>query len=68
MQACNHELHPLWSEGFEKEQREERIGEMIAAFHLDGLETRYPSEISGGQQQRVALARGVIRVRPAPFG
>jgi molybdate transport system ATP-binding protein len=44
-----------------KEQREERIGEMIAAFHLDGLETRYPSEISGGQQQRVALARALIR-------
>ena len=44
-----------------KEQREERIGEMIAAFHLDGLEARYPSEISGGQQQRVALARALIR-------
>ena len=44
-----------------KEQREERIGEMIVAFHLDGLEARYPSEISGGQQQRVALARALIR-------
>lgn len=40
-----------------KEQREERGREMIAAFHLNGLEARYPSEISGGQQQRVALAR-----------
>jgi molybdate transport system ATP-binding protein len=44
-----------------KEQREERSREMIAAFHLDGLEARYPAEISGGQQQRVALARGLIR-------
>ena len=44
-----------------KEQREERDREMIAAFHLDGLEARYPSEISGGQQQRVALARALIR-------
>ena len=44
-----------------KEQREKRGREMIAAFHLDGLEARYPSEISGGQQQRVALARALIR-------
>ncbi len=44
-----------------KAQREERSREMIAAFHLDGLEARYPSEISGGQQQRVALARALIR-------
>ena len=47
--------------GLKREQREEQMGEMIAAFHLDGLETRYPSEISGGQQQRVALARALIR-------
>jgi molybdate transport system ATP-binding protein len=44
-----------------KEQREERIKEMIAAFHLEGLEARFPAEISGGQQQRVALARALIR-------
>ncbi|MFH0786222.1 MAG: ATP-binding cassette domain-containing protein [Pseudomonadota bacterium] len=44
-----------------KEQREKRIGEMINAFRLEGLEDRYPSEISGGQQQRVALARALIR-------
>lgn len=44
-----------------KEQREERIREMIAAFHLEGLEARFPAEISGGQQQRVALARALIR-------
>jgi molybdate transport system ATP-binding protein len=44
-----------------KEEREEQIKEMIAAFHLVGLESRYPSEISGGQQQRVALARALIR-------
>jgi molybdate transport system ATP-binding protein len=47
--------------GLKKEQREERNREMIAAFHLEGLEARYPSEISGGQQQRVALARALIR-------
>jgi molybdate transport system ATP-binding protein len=44
-----------------KEEREEQIKEMITAFHLVGLESRYPSEISGGQQQRVALARALIR-------
>ena len=47
--------------GLKKDQREEEVKKMIAAFHLEGLETRYPAEISGGQQQRVALARALIR-------
>ena len=29
----------------------------LAHLHLEGLETRYPSELSGGQRQRVALAQ-----------
>jgi molybdate transport system ATP-binding protein len=49
------------ADGLKKEIKEKQVREMIAAFHLDGLENRYPSEISGGQQQRVALARALIR-------
>lgn len=40
-----------------RQEREARTGEMIARFHLQGLERRLPGELSGGQQQRVALAR-----------
>jgi len=40
-----------------KREKGEIVMERIKAFHLDGLESRYPSQISGGQQQRVALAR-----------
>jgi molybdate transport system ATP-binding protein len=36
-------------------------GEMIGAFHLEGLEENYPSELSGGQKQRVAFARALMR-------
>lgn len=41
----------------------QRVGELIAALHLDGLAGRRVSELSGGQQQRTALARALA---PAP--
>ncbi len=34
---------------------------MIGAFHLEGLEEKYPAELSGGQKQRVAFARALMR-------
>jgi len=40
-----------------KEEKKEIVKEMIAKFHLSGLEKRLPGQLSGGQQQRVALAR-----------
>lgn len=45
--------------GWEKEDREERIAEMLNLLHIEELETRYPSQLSGGQKQRVALARAL---------
>jgi putative spermidine/putrescine transport system ATP-binding protein len=39
----------------------ERVAEMVALTHLDGLEHRYANQLSGGQQQRVALARALAR-------
>ncbi len=42
----------------------QRIGEMLALLHLEGLQERLPRQLSGGQQQRVAIARSLV-VRPA---
>ncbi len=41
--------------------RQQRVGEMLSALKLTGLEARYPHQISGGQQQRAALARVLAR-------
>jgi molybdate transport system ATP-binding protein len=46
-----------------REVRQTRVGEILTAFGLQGLEDRLPRQISGGQQQRVALARALV-VRP----
>jgi molybdate transport system ATP-binding protein len=45
--------------GWEKENKEERVMEMLNLLHIEELETRYPSQLSGGQKQRVALARAL---------
>lgn len=40
-----------------KQEKKERVEELIQKFGLTGLEKHYPSQLSGGQQQRTALAR-----------
>ncbi len=40
-----------------RQQRSERVSEMLGFFHLSGFERKYPAKLSGGQQQRIALAR-----------
>lgn len=39
----------------------QRVDDLIAAVHLDGMGDRKPDQLSGGQQQRVALARALAR-------
>ena len=38
----------------------QRVGAVLEAVRLEGLEKRRPSQLSGGQQQRVALARALV--------
>ena len=43
--------------GLPRDERRTRIGQQLAAMHIEELANRFPREISGGQRQRVAIAR-----------
>ena len=43
-----------------KQEREQRINNMLKRMHIREYINARPSEISGGQQQRVALARALV--------
>lgn len=49
------------AKGVPEDESGERYHEMTAAFYLDAIENKHPSEISGGQKQRVAFARALMR-------
>jgi ABC-type Fe3+/spermidine/putrescine transport system ATPase subunit len=49
--------------GLPKEERLERVREMLTRVELSHLADRFPKALSGGQQQRVALARA-LALRP----
>lgn len=51
----------LASELQQAEVTEATIEQALAAVHLDGFQSRKPSELSGGQKQRVAIARALIK-------
>jgi molybdate transport system ATP-binding protein len=44
-----------------RDARRRRALDLLARVHLEGLESRLPSQLSGGQQQRVAVARALAR-------
>jgi molybdate transport system ATP-binding protein len=41
-------------------ERARRLREVLEAFQIEHLGSRFPREISGGEQQRVALARSLV--------
>jgi phospholipid/cholesterol/gamma-HCH transport system ATP-binding protein len=43
------------------EEIAQRVHETLDAVGLQGMDTKFPSEISGGMQKRVALARALVR-------
>jgi putative spermidine/putrescine transport system ATP-binding protein len=52
--------YPLMVRRVPKDQRRERVRELLGTVRLEGYGSRRPSELSGGQRQRVALARALV--------
>jgi iron(III) transport system ATP-binding protein len=50
---------PLKVAGWTRQDRAQRIEEVLKLLDIETLRRRYPGEISGGQQQRVAIARTI---------
>ncbi len=46
-----------------RQQRQERIEQMLELIKMPGTEKKYPGQMSGGQQQRIAIARSLL-LRP----
>ncbi|WP_067844002.1 methionine ABC transporter ATP-binding protein [Amphibacillus sediminis] len=50
---------PLEIAGLAKNERNERVNQLISLVGLSGKEDAYPSQLSGGQKQRVGIARAL---------
>lgn len=64
MTAFENAAFVLDLQGISKQEKQQRVMEVLASVGLQGLEHRRPDEMSGGQQQRVAIARAIV-TRPA---
>lgn len=50
---------PMIYAGLEKQQRRERVTDLLTKMGLSGHQSNYPRQLSGGEQQRVAIARAL---------
>ncbi|MBI2083504.1 MAG: ABC transporter ATP-binding protein [Deltaproteobacteria bacterium] len=60
MNVFDNIAYPLRVRKMSRDQVISRVGRVLKALHLEGLEKRHPDELSGGQQQRVALGRALV--------
>lgn len=44
----------------DKDDRAQRISEVLKQVQMEGMEGRMPHELSGGEQQRIAIARSLL--------
>ena len=52
---------PLESMGLNRQERRQRVADIVERLGLGALVGRYPRQLAGGDQQRVALARAMVR-------
>ena len=45
---------------FTRKEKNERVNFCLERVELEGINTKYPSEISGGMQKRVGIARAIV--------
>ncbi|UZE18245.1 ATP-binding cassette domain-containing protein [Pseudomonas sp. B21-054] len=51
---------PLKVAGVPKEQRQQKVRELLELVGLQGKHQAYPAQLSGGQKQRVGIARALV--------
>ena len=51
--------YPLKGSGLSRQERDEKVRELLKLVELEEKEKAYPSQLSGGQKQRVAIARAL---------
>jgi iron(III) transport system ATP-binding protein len=60
MDIAKNVAYPLRMQRVPKNQRAERVAEVLRVLECATLADRLPAELSGGQQQRIALARALV--------
>ena len=57
-------LLPAQLAGLSRRQARRRVGELLAALHIEQHQDAYPARLSGGERQRGAIARALVNRPP----